>query len=557
MQELVSILHSYSRDSVVSLSSFIGILLKLWEQGSYDLARYDHLISCAFEPIRGDWYKFAARLPEPEFVFHRRQLLLITKLAARYCPPVGTDVWKAPPGFFGTILLMANDHFHYGLSTEAKLDDFDKVKRLFAELIPVGEGAGFRAEYRIVRSHLMLKYASQLCNHADFTDIAVEFQKARGLPLADYQALCFCLFAKCATLSLENLERGASAFAFAAQNFHATAIPKESVSLFLEEITTTPESLASRVRQRDYGPNDFTELRKRPVMSTSLGYLPFDIPFLIEKFESGPYWAVNDIGKYVGDRLRRFWGVVFEAYMNDLLSDSLHGTGAVFVPDPRRADDPARQICDGLILQDDSLVVLEYKASMFSAETKYSGNHNLLVDEIEKKLVHDRAESKKKGVEQLADAVAQLFGDETSTVVGDLDLSRVTRVYPLLVTLDGIGGSLLMSRLLNHYFLRFTVDRKFSRVEVKPLLCTDVENIEEVSGRFQSMGLAGFLEFWLSKDPNFMAALTAFTVPHLEGNRNERMAREWHSLSNEISKRSFPQEYAAAQGTKDFGTEAG
>ena len=85
---------------------------------------------------------------------------------------------------------------------------------------------------------------------------------------------------------------------------------------------------------------------------------------------------------------------------------------------------------------------------MFTAETKYSGNFELLVDEIEKKLVRDKGESKKKGVEQLADAVAQLFGVEPRTIVKDLDLSGVTRVYPLLVTLDGIGGSLLISRLL-------------------------------------------------------------------------------------------------------------
>jgi hypothetical protein len=52
MQELVTRLSSYSRDSVISLCSFIGILLKLWDRGSYDLARYDHLISCAFEPLR-------------------------------------------------------------------------------------------------------------------------------------------------------------------------------------------------------------------------------------------------------------------------------------------------------------------------------------------------------------------------------------------------------------------------------------------------------------------------------------------------------------------------
>ncbi len=272
IQELVNRLSSYSRDSIISLCSFIGILLKLWDRGRYDLARYDHLTSCAFEPLRGDWYRLAARLAEPEFIFHRRQLLLITKLAALHCPLVGMDLWKVPPGFFGTILLMANDHFHYDLSAEAKSDEFDKIKRLFAELISVGEGAGFRAEYKIVRSHLMLKYANQLRNHPEFIDIASEFERARGISLADYKALCFGLFAKSATLAPENLQHGASAFTFAAQHFHAMAISKESIGLFLEEITTTPESLATRIKQRDYGPNDFTELRKRPLISASVGY---------------------------------------------------------------------------------------------------------------------------------------------------------------------------------------------------------------------------------------------------------------------------------------------
>jgi hypothetical protein len=113
-----------------------------------------------------------------------------------------------------------------------------------------------------------------------------------------------------------DLLRGVSAFTFAAQHFHAMAMSKESIKLFLKEITTTPESLADRIKQRDYGSNDFTELRKRPLILASAGYLPFDILFLVEKFESGPYWMVNNINKSVGDRLRRFWGAVFEAYMN-------------------------------------------------------------------------------------------------------------------------------------------------------------------------------------------------------------------------------------------------
>ena len=445
LQELVGRLRPCSRDSVVSLCSFIGILLKLWDADPFDLARYDHLISCAFEWLRGDWYKLAARLSEPEFVFHRRQMLLITKLATLHCHETGVDAWKLPPGYFGTILLMANDHFHYDLPAGAGAEELDKVKRLFAELIPVAEGTASRAEYKLVRSRLMLKHASRLRDHPQFIDIESEFRRAAGISVDDYEALCFGLFAKCATLSLEDLQRGASAFTFSEKSFHTTAVAKESVRLFLEDTASTPSVLSARIRARDHGANDFTELRRRPLISTSGGYLPVDILFAAEKFESGPYWAINDISDEMGDRLRKFWGPVFEAYMNDLFTDSLTQSGAVFVSDPRRIDDPARQICDALILQEDLLVLLEYKASMFRADAKYSGDFNGLVEEIEKKLVRDRASSKKrkKGVEQLADAVIQLFGDRSKTVVAGLDLGGVTRVYPLLVTLDAIGGCLL------------------------------------------------------------------------------------------------------------------
>jgi hypothetical protein len=142
LEELTDWLRPYSRESILSLCSFISTLLKLWDATSPDLARYDHAISCAFEWLRGDWYKLAARLSEPEFVFHRRQLLLISKLAILHCPETGFDIWRVPPGPFGTILLMANDQFHYDLALGAGTNELDKIKRLFAELIPVGEGRG-------------------------------------------------------------------------------------------------------------------------------------------------------------------------------------------------------------------------------------------------------------------------------------------------------------------------------------------------------------------------------------------------------------------------------
>ena len=65
-------------------------------------------------------------------------------------------------------------------------------------------------------------------------------------------------------------------------------------------MTTTPAVLRSRIREKDYGVNDFTELRRRPLISTSSGYLPVDVLFAVVKFESGPDWAVNDISEEMG-----------------------------------------------------------------------------------------------------------------------------------------------------------------------------------------------------------------------------------------------------------------
>ena len=51
---------------------------------------------------------------------------------------------------------------------------------------------------------------------------------------------------------------------------------------------------------------------------------------------------------------------------------------------------PDLQICDGIVVSDDSIVLMEYKSSMFRADTKYGGNHLALTAEIEKKLVQAR-----------------------------------------------------------------------------------------------------------------------------------------------------------------------
>jgi DNA-binding XRE family transcriptional regulator len=71
---------------------------------------------------------------------------------------------------------------------------------------------------------------------------------------------------------------------------------------------------------------------------------------------------------------------------------------------------------------------MEYKSSMFRADTKYSGNHLALTAEIEKKLVEDKESSSRKGVLQLAEAVQTLFGVNASTVLPGINLTKIKHV---------------------------------------------------------------------------------------------------------------------------------
>jgi len=553
LDELIERLEIYSRESVLYICSVTGIILKLWQRGGWAKENYFALIDSAFGDIRGDYYKYALEKADAEMVFHRRQLLFLSKLAIEHCAERGLDLLKARPGLFGTILLMANDHFHFGTYPNPKIDErdqYDKISRIAAEFIPVNEYSGFRVQCKLVRSHLMMtRYSEQLKGHQDYINILEQYERLTGIPFLDHEALTFGLMTRMTELiTLKGLQADGWIAAIQPQNFYTTAITQETIGKFLNEVSATPEGLlgdiqTARKSKKDFGANDFTVFRKKPVIKEGYGYLAADVMYAVEKLESGPYWRVSAIDKATGDKLRRFWGPVFEGYVNDLIK----AFSPMFIADPRLIGNANEQLCDGLLVEGDALVVMEYKASMFTAEAKYSGNHVTLRDEITKKLVRDAEEDNKKGVEQLAAAISTLFADPRKPMVPGLDVSGVKHVYPLLITLDDLGSSLLISKLLNFSFDAVFKRDAFQSVEVKPLLCTDIESIEVVIPHVVDRPLSYFLQYWLDHDPKLLATFLA-QFPEGLPERNAFIDKHWKKLSRAISSRLFPREAAEAEG---------
>jgi hypothetical protein len=521
LSDLIENVAKYSRESVIYVCASAALLLKIWSRGAFDIRQHDQLVDSFFMPVRASSLIAISRLDEPQYVFHRRQLLLLAKLALLHCPEEGIDLVKEPRGF-GDALLMANDQFHFDLQG---FTNEEKLLNTLTNFVPVIEYSVFRLESEIARSHLMLtQFSLRLKNHPDFIDIPESFLKLAGIPLQDYLALWFGLLSKYTAIDLPTLQKDWMELYIRPDFFRTTEVPLDMAEAFLEELTATPEDLKKSFAQRDYGANDFTALRSKPLIAEGNGAVLSDMFFLIEKIQSGPYWRINDSSRPVGDRLRRFWGPVFEEYLLELLNSSCDEQFNKYIHGPRFDDPTSEQVCDGMLLFGDSIVLLEYKSSMFRAESKYSGNPELLLHEIEEKLVATK-ENSPKGVRQLAAAVRSLFLAEKRECIRGIDLKGVHRVFPVLVTLDSIGRTLMMSRFLSEYFQKELGEGRSKGPQIMPLLSIYIEDLEFLSGFFKEVPFVQILSNWIERDPKLINTVLAVENPVLSklGPRHNQM----------------------------------
>lgn len=554
MDELIADIRPFTQQSVLWVCAVIVTGMQLWNRvDSQPADVYRSLLSLYFEPelhirfIAGYWSSNPRKV-----LFHRRQVLLIAKIALLHCSG-GTDA-RFHAERFGSILLKANDQFDYGLfaglaNPVGPVTEREEYSKIITEMVAVGEDASPEIAPLITRSHLMLtRFTDELRQDPDFIDVAREHQEATGLTLQEYEAMIFATHARFGEQLSKALYRDPGTLPLKEANFATTAIEPKKVSIFVDLLASGPAKMARELRARNNGPNDLTIFRRFPLIqqfynlhltTAWCGYLMMDNLFFLEKVLTGPYW---DASARHGLKLRKFWGAVFEKYVNELLQRACAGTKARFIPDPRPSGRPDLQICDGIIVSGDSIVLIEYKSSMFRADTKYAGNHQALAAEIEKKLVEDRESSSKKGVMQLAEAVRTLFGGNVSAVVPEIDVAKIRHVYLYIVTLDSIGGTIGMSAFLNT-FLNQHLDRAaFQSLQIRPIFCSEIEALETSTGFFANVTLPEILERWFVSNPSLIAPLQAVDFSRLRWQENSWLRAEWISIYKGMVKVLFPSE---------------
>lgn len=450
----------------------------------------------------------------------------------------------------GEIFLKANDRFDYGLLSPGASQVGSKREEycnIVTEMLAVNEGSSPAIAPMITRSHLMcLRYVHELSDASDFVDVSSEFETETGLTILELEAMLFGTRARFGPDLARRVIDSPDWLPLTAAHF-PPALARDKVDAFLRFLGGSYLDFVNELTRSDNGANDVTVCRKYPLIESTdaspsenqpRSLLMLDNLFELEKIQTGPYWAANTRH---GDRLRTFWGKVFERYANDLLTHACAGSGSRFILDPSPAGQPGIQICDGLAVTEDAVVLMEYKSSMFRADTKYSGVPSVLLKEIETKLVRNSVKGTKKGVLQLAAAVDTIFGGgRPSDVLPDIDWTRIKTVHLCLLTLDSIGGTIGMSALLNTY-LEENLDRtKFPSIEIRPLYCFDVAALEQMSGHLRDESFSSILDRWSLDYPEMLAPLSMVRLPSDPPRENLWLKGQWEDVFRSMVNILFP-----------------
>jgi hypothetical protein len=315
LDELIADIRKFERGSLLWICAEIVSRVQLWARPAlhnrvnylrYLVEFFDETTSSCL--LAGSQSRFPVKL-----LFHRRQIVLISKLAAQHCQG-GLDA-RLNRKDLGVLFLKANDLLDYGLlpAPTGGPGGREEYIKIVTEMLAVKEGSSPDIGAMFIRGHLMIaRYAQELNSESDYVDVAGELEKATGLSLLEFEALVFGTHARFGSKFSQQVVLEPHLLPLRQADFGQAAVSREKVDSFLEFFSASPDDIADEVSRTDCGRNDATVFRRHPMVRNISsetvsqgdgGHLMIDNLFFFGA-QTGPYWIANSID---GEKLRRFW----------------------------------------------------------------------------------------------------------------------------------------------------------------------------------------------------------------------------------------------------------
>lgn len=562
--DLLQVLRRFSRYSVLWTCSFITVSLRLYEGIPEDFVAYDGLVDHYFSKEISLRLKVGIRSGNPQrLLFHRQQLLHIAKLALKECAVTGLDA-AIPAAGFGLVLLMMNDHLQPNVIPSGPILTYERRHHaaFLTEFLATQEFAGHIRPDTAIRAYRMfVEIPQSLTDDPNFIDLGASLYQRTQLTYRQIFAITVGLIARYMTLRNTELQSNGYLLLSHANYLGPLQISQESLARYFALISIPYVQPEKIVEDKGGLRADLSLFRACPLIAKwfdtgtqnqRCGYLPVDIELWWQKIYTAPFWIL-----YRADpnRFSRFWGTVFEEYVHSLLEPCHTKQGMSYIRNPRDPVHNNKEICDAMILQGDSLVLIECKAGLIRADKKYGGDVDSLSKHLYSKFVEDESTGKKKGVFQLAAAVRELFSKGQPHKLR-WHPGAIRRCYLLLVTLDDIGDTLSMSPFLESFLVEKLDRQDYPDLEIKPLFCVNVATLERLTTSMKHSPLHILLSRWQEINPLLSTPFSAMHMPDLVSVPDAAARTEWERVMM-IAKEELFDEATIAEGEAKRAAESG
>jgi hypothetical protein len=435
---------------------------------------------------------------------------------------------------FTKCLFIINDHLEPKEVDRIEELPIEEQKKLFTELTI--RGLSFTNKENL--AHLLARYYELFFEipkkfeaEAFFVDISKVFYEATGLDLVNYFALGFSVLVHYHLLNIENINE-LPIHIDSKTYFRNTSINRTQVNGIFKELCLSREEFKERYQEEladsDFIGYSFLTLRKKPLLKIGRNVYSISNRYLEEKITQNIYHII--LNALPTGTLREgflsFFGKIFEAYVKSIFKRIYPEQ----YPLKRFYDDiyygkEKKEAADGIVIYDDSLIIVEVKSSRLLASTIKTGDLTEYEEKIDQVII--------KGARTI-DRVIQDFKKGIIEIDG-LKKERIRRFYPLIITLQFFPQHSLLWEIIER---KLSDNNLLQREDIARLQIMEVGVLENLEPAF-STGVS-FLDIIKRKDANPLLKDLTFTnfidadKSLQDIGKNEYMHNKYNKISEKI-----------------------
>ena len=498
-EHLVQILSSFNlKDTVVTLAR-INLLLHR-SSDSFECERILRKNFCS-QNLRDEIQR---RNLSNDFLFNRRSTLRLLNMSINLAAPGSArspDNSEEARNDLSRCYLIANHLVGRESSDDSmELTDDGRTESLVS-LIPSREYAINPSPFPhigrlLVRSD---EYLTRFQKKRSQLDVDSYFSAATGLVLQDYQYLIFSILTVTSRFTPKEILEGNVLFVDVKQHPNLASLYDKLLQhacIAVDELPRKAEGICSL-------PDEFRLWRQYPLVKLSRNQVfCVDIGFLLDKIHTGVFWILRDQlekeKKNRGKKVIELRGEVFEDYAASIIERGINSQPKPrresYMVDPRYNHKEQTQCTDIAVTANDALILLECKAPLITAKSKFSGDFSAFHSEVKRKVIAPNEKN------QLWEAIQKLGHTNKKKRLGikGLDISKVKIIYPVLVLEDPIFSLVYMNWYLNREFKRFV---KFNDLRkdwrITCLTVLTIDDLEDLEPYLQDTPLHEHLHKWI------------------------------------------------------------